>query len=293
MKQFSIAAGQLDPQSLSQFFEEQGALSVTFQDAADQPLFEPAPGETPLWRETNIVALFAADTDACILRQRFTEIFSEVDANRLKSQTLPDRDWERVWLDDFKPMQFGSRLWVCPAGQRPGQDDAVIIDLDPGLAFGTGTHPTTALCLQWLDQHPPRQLEVLDYGCGSGVLAIAALKLGAARVCGVDIDTQALMASQQNAARNEVDRQLQTLLPDDLAPAYCADLVLANILTNPLIEMAASLASRVKPGGKLVLSGILAEQAEQVMAAYAGCLQIEEAVEREGWMRLVFSAAAL
>lgn len=284
--QVKIITGDLDPCALGQFFESQGALSVTFQDAADQPLFEPEPGATPLWLATRIIALFDEGLDSDGLRQQIVDAFGLPAADRLAVERLENRDWERVWLDDFKPMSFGKRLWVCPAGQRPEQDDAVIVDLDPGLAFGTGTHPTTALCLAWLDQHPPRQLEVLDYGCGSGVLAIAALKLGAARVCGVDIDTQALTASRQNAVRNRVESRLQTLLPDDLAAAYRADLVLANILANPLIEMAASLAGRVKPGGKLVLSGILAEQAEQVMAVYARYLQMEDAVEQEGWVQL-------
>lgn len=285
--QVSIEAGKLDPETLSGFFEEQGALSVTFQDAADQPLFEPGPGETPLWLATNIVALFDADTDTFNLRQQFIDVFGEVDADRLKTETLQDRDWERAWLDDFRPMQFGRRLWVCPAGMRPEQHSAVIVDLDPGLAFGTGTHSTTALCLSWLDQNPPLNLEVLDYGCGSGVLGIAALKLDAAHVCAVDIDPQALWSTRDNATRNAVEDQIQTVLPGDLPGDYAADLVLANILANPLIELVDTLVGCVRPGGTLVLSGILAEQAAQVKAAYAQYLQMEDAVELEGWVRLV------
>ncbi len=282
----SIEAGQFDPEILSQFFEAQGALSVTFQDAADHPLYEPKPGETPLWLATNIIALFDDGLDTNYLRQQFINTFGETGAERIKIETLPDRDWERAWLDDFKPMQFGRRLWVCPAGMRPEQSGAVIIDLDPGLAFGTGTHPTTALCLTWLDQNPPANLEVLDYGCGSGVLGMATLKLGAANVCAVDIDPQALWATRNNAARNKLDSQIKTTLPSDLPASYQADLVLANILANPLIEMADTLAGFIKPGGTLVLSGILDGQAEQVMAAYSGCLQMNPPVELEGWVCL-------
>jgi ribosomal protein L11 methyltransferase len=183
-------------------------------------------------------------------------------------------------------MRFGQRLWVCPAGMQPeGGDDPVIIDLDPGLAFGTGTHPTTALCLEWLDRHPPRDAAVLDYGCGSGILAIAALKLGAREVWAVDIDEQALWASRENAARNRVDARLKTALPAAL-PERDFDLLLANILANPLIELAPRLAERVRPGGDLVLSGILAAQAGAVREAYRSRFLLSETVEQDGWVRV-------
>jgi ribosomal protein L11 methyltransferase len=183
-------------------------------------------------------------------------------------------------------MQFGRRLWVCPAGQRPlDARDAVLIDLDPGLAFGTGTHATTALCLQWLDEHPPVEQRVLDYGCGSGILAIAALKLGAAAAWGVDIDEQALWASRENAARNGVDAGLMTALPAAL-PDQCFDLLLANILANPLIDLAPRLARLVRAGGDLVLSGVLAEQADAVCTAYERWFSLSETADRDGWVRL-------
>ncbi len=286
-QQFSIEAGQFDPETLSQFFEQHGALSVTFQDAADQPMFEPLPGETPLWSATRVVALFDDKFSLETLRQQMRQVFDVAIADRLQVETLEDRDWERVWLDDFKPMQFGARLWVCPAGMRPPDDDAIIIDLDPGLAFGTGTHPTTALCLEWLDANPPVDQRVLDFGCGSGILAIAALKLGANEVWATDIDEQALWATKNNAKQNAVDTKLSCALPDELPLIYKADVLLANILANPLIELVDNLVSQVGPRGVLVLSGILAEQADQVKAAYSPYIEIDTIVERAGWVRLV------
>jgi ribosomal protein L11 methyltransferase len=285
-QQLSLEAGDLDPQRLSTFFEERGALSVSFEDAADQPLFEPDPGTTPLWSATRITALFEATVDLSVLKQRLASTFGATVVERLREDTLQDQDWERAWLDQFHPIQFGRRLWVCPAGQRPAYNkDAVLIDLDPGLAFGTGTHSTTALCLQWLDGHPPVNQQILDYGCGSGILAIAALKLGAAAAWGVDIDEQALWASRENAARNGVDAGLMTGLPGAL-PDQRFDLLLANILANSLIELAPRLTGLVRVGGDLVLSGILCQQADAVRAAYERWFSLSEAVERDGWVCL-------
>jgi len=285
-QQLSIEAGDLDPETLAGFFEARGALSVTFGDAADQPLFEPDPGTTPLWSATRVTAMFPADADVRTVRDSLLAEFGEQVVQRLVQETLEDQDWERVWLDQFQPMRFGERLWVCPAGQYPPDaDDAVIIDLDPGLAFGTGTHATTALCLEWLDRHPPLDRSVLDYGCGSGILAIAALKLGAQSVWAVDIDEQALWATQENAVRNRVDTRLATGLPDEL-PDQVFDVVLANILANPLIELAPGLGKLVRTGGDLVLSGILAAQADDVRAAYAADFDFSAIVERDGWVRL-------
>ena len=250
-QQLTLEAGDLDPDVLSVFFEEKGALSVTLADAADQPIFEPDPGTTPLWSATRVTALFPEDADLQAIRQALAGRFGAALTERVVEETLTDQDWERAWLDRFQPMRFGEHLWICPAGQRPpADDDQVLIDLDPGLAFGTGTHPTTALCLAWLDRHPPSGQQVLDFGCGSGILAIAALKLGAAQVWGVDIDQQALWASRENAARNLVADKLTTALPDEL-PEQTYDLLLANILANPLIELAPRLACLVKPGGQL------------------------------------------
>lgn len=284
--QLTLDAGDLDPEALSAFFESAGALSVTLEDAADQPLFEPDPGATPLWSSTRVVALFPAGLDQAALRRRLAGTFGAPAGRRLSVDTLKDRDWERAWLDAFHPMRFGQRLWVCPAGQRPEKpDDAVIVDLDPGLAFGTGTHPTTALCLQWLDAHPPLGRRVLDYGCGSGILGIAALKLGAARVWATDIDAQALEATRENARRNGVEAGLSIGLPSAL-PEQPVDGVLANILANPLIELAPRLAQYLGPGGDLVLSGILAEQAGEVAAAYRPWFEFGPPRVEAGWVCL-------
>ena len=259
-KQLVIGAGDLDPETVSAFLEAHGALSVTLVDAGDQPLFEPDPGTTPLWSSTRLTALFDEETDLVPVRDAFARRFGEASLQRLVEQALPDQDWERVWLDRFQPMRFGANLWICPAGQQPPRaPDQVLIDLDPGLAFGTGTHPTTALCLEWLDRHPPAGRQVLDFGCGSGILAIAALKLGAVSARAVDIDTQALWASRENAERNGVAERLTTSLPGELHGQQFG-LVLANILANPLIELASRLAGLVEPRGQLVLSGILSEQ---------------------------------
>jgi ribosomal protein L11 methyltransferase len=285
-QQLIVEAGDLDPETLSAFFETQGALSVTLVDAADQPLFEPDPGTTPLWPATRVTALFAADLDLLPVKQALAEHFGVGLLDRIVEQPLQDQDWERAWLDRFKPMRFGAHLWICPDGQRPpAAEGQVLIDLDPGLAFGTGTHPTTALCLAWLDHHPPRGQRVLDFGCGSGILAIAALKLGAASVWGVDIDQQALWASRDNAARNQVADRLTTALPDELTEKNF-DLLLANILANPLIELAPRLTDLVRPGGQLVLSGILSEQVDEVQQAYAPWFCFSAPVEKEGWVRL-------
>lgn len=285
-QQLTLEAGAIEPEQLSAFFEEQGALSVTLVDAADQPLYEPDPGTTPLWATTRVTALFAADSDLAPVRRALAERFGESPAGQLVTSTLEDQDWERAWLDQFHPMQFGDNLWICPAGQRPpAAPGQVLIDLDPGLAFGTGTHPTTALCLAWLDRHPPQNLEVLDFGCGSGVLAIAALKLGAATAWGVDIDRQALWASADNAARNRVGERLFTGLPNEL-PEQRYDVLLANILANPLIELAPRLAGLVRPDGQLVLSGILADQADTVQQAYEPWFEFSLPAAQDGWVRL-------
>ncbi len=283
--QLSVEAGEIDAESLSAFFESRGALSVTFQDAADQPLYEPDPGTTPLWSATRVIALFDADADGRALAAQVGAEFGAAVAQRLHIETLADRDWERAWLDGFRPMRFGRHLWICPAGMRPRQAERpVIVDLDPGLAFGTGTHATTRLCLEWLDAHPPAGLTVLDYGCGSGVLGIAALKLGAREVTAVDIDPQALLATHDNARRNGVDVRLSTALPGALRARLQADVLLANILANPLVMLAETLTGLVKPEGRIVLSGILAGQHATVAAAYRPGFELDAPVELDGWL---------
>lgn len=265
--------------------ENLGALSITLGDAGDEPMLEPAPGETPLWSATRVTGLFSGDTDTDHLRSAINQALARDVSRHLIVEPLADQDWERSWLDQFKPMRFGKRLWICPTGHRVEQQDAVVVDLDPGLAFGTGTHPTTALCLQWLDGVDLTGRTVIDFGCGSGVLGIAALKLGAARVVGVDHDPQAIIASRDNAQRNGVADRLQAYLPQDFA-AHPADLVLANILANVLIELQPQISALVAPGGDLVLSGILGEQAQQVADAYAGELSVDAPQLLDNWVLL-------
>ena len=280
--QFTI---EVDPDSAERAEDallEAGALSVTLSDGADQPLFEPPPGTTPLWKSTRVVGLFEADGDMEMVRAIVTNALPEAP---MKVEALEDRDWTRAWMDNFKPMRFGERLWVVPGGFEPEDVDAVNMHLDPGLAFGTGTHPTTALCLEWLDGHAPKGVRVIDYGCGSGILAVAALLLGATEAVGVDNDPQALTASKDNAEKNGVADRLAVLAPEAPMPE-AAEVVVANILAGPLVELAPRIASLVKPGGSLVLSGILERQAKEVAAAYGPWFEMAAPVSREEWVRL-------
>ncbi|WP_281687657.1 50S ribosomal protein L11 methyltransferase [Pseudomonas citronellolis] len=264
---------------------EVGAVSVTFMDAEDQPIFEPDLGTTPLWTHTHLLALFEDGTDEAALLAHL-QLLTGGELPQHQVEIVEDQDWERSWMDNFKPMRFGRRLWIVPSWHEAPEPEAVNLLLDPGLAFGTGTHPTTALCLEWLDGQELAGDTVLDFGCGSGILAIAALLLGAKQALGTDIDPQALEASRDNATRNGIDPALfPVYLPADL-PAGQADVVVANILAGPLVSLAGQLTSLVKPGGRLALSGILAEQAEEVRAAYAGAFELEPTAEREGWVRI-------
>lgn len=262
-----------------------GAVSVTFMDAEDQPIFEPDLGTTPLWSHTHLLALFEADVDLDNLTAHL-ERLTGGPLPEYQIEQIEDQDWERSWMDNFTPMRFGQRLWIVPSWHAAPEPDAVNLLLDPGLAFGTGTHPTTALCLQWLDSQALQGASVLDFGCGSGILAIAALLLGADQAIGTDIDPQALEASRENANRNGLAAQRFALyMPADL-PAEAADVVLANILAGPLISLAGQITRLVKPGGRLALSGILAEQAEDVRAAYSTAFDLDPTATQDGWVRI-------
>ena len=277
--QLTLEIGGRDPEPLEELLLESGALSVTLEDAADDPVLEPAPGQTPLWPTVRIKALFPDDPGTTrVIEQLRAQLPRELP---FALEPLPDKPWEREWLKDFRPMRFGRRLWVCPGGQDAGDADAVIVRLDPGLAFGTGTHPTTAMCLEWLDQIDLEGRTIVDYGCGSGILAIAALKLGASRALAIDIDPQALLATSENAARNEVTGLELSSEPE--LPDGCADVLVANILAGPLVELAPRLAAAVKAGGNIALSGILTGQAPTVTAAYQPWFDIDLAASREDW----------
>ena len=264
---------------------ELGAVSVTFMDAEDQPIFEPDLGTTPLWSNTHLLALFEADTDGAALLQHLRLLWqAELPAHELEQ--IEDQDWERSWMDNFHPMRFGQRLWIVPSWHAAPEPDAVNLLLDPGLAFGTGTHPTTSLCLQWLDAQQLQGKTLIDFGCGSGILAIAGLLLGAEHAVGTDIDIQALEASRDNAQRNQiVDELFDLYLPENM-PAEPADVLVANILAGPLVSLAPQLASLVKPGGLLALSGILAEQTDEILQAYQGDFELDPVAEQDGWIRV-------
>lgn len=274
-----------------------GALSITFLDAKEDPIFEPKPNTTPLWKLTQIVGLFELDTDMDAVKSLIQKQLGEAALHGLFVNTLPDQAWERVCMDQFHPMQFGKHLWICPSWNTPPDPLATTILLDPGLAFGTGTHPTTRLCLEWLDAHPPYQKQVLDYGCGSGILSIAALKLKAAQVYAVDYDPQALQSTKDNAEKNGyIDNQILTLLPEDFTPILAlpggianTDLILANILANPLITLAPQFAQWLKPNGQLVLSGILITQVDILLEAYEKWFENVQVTTLEQWSRITFT----
>lgn len=270
---------------ISELLTNLGAAAVTFEDGADQPLFEPDPGETKLWNNTRIIGLFDANNDMPALIAELKTALGPQAPQQFHINPVEDKDWERAWMDNFKPIRFGKNLWICPSWHTPDDPKAVNVMLDPGLAFGTGTHPTTALCLEWLDAHPPKGLEVIDYGCGSGILAIAAALLGAKQIDAVDHDPQAILATQDNAKKNDVSNIINALLPSQFK-AKQADLILANILANPLLELAPYFANIVKSGGQIVLSGILAEQADQIIQRYSSWFELQPAVQRQEWIRI-------
>ncbi|MGH8399376.1 MAG: 50S ribosomal protein L11 methyltransferase, partial [Gammaproteobacteria bacterium] len=243
-----------------------GALAVTFTDATDEPLYQTDLAQPRLWSDTRVTSLFPASTDPDALRAVLLAALSTLPVHQFT--TLEDREWSREWLKEFNPKRFGQRLWIVPSAHEPPDPKAVNVLLDPGLAFGTGTHATTALCLEWLDGAELMGKTVIDYGCGSGILAIAAARLGAKSVRAVDLDPQALVATRENAARNRVTSTLQISLPDTLSTAP-ADVLLANILAVPLIELAPRFAALLKSGGELVLSGILDSQRDEIHNVYA------------------------
>lgn len=271
---------------------EAGAHAVTLLDAADVPVHEPLPGSTPIWPQTIVEGLFEADADRSTVAGVLADAGLDETAASLQFVELAGRDWERAWMDQFKPMRFGRNLWICPSHLEPNPDWPLVIRLDPGLAFGSGTHPTTALCLAWIDSLELDGRDALDFGCGSGVLAIACALKGAARLVAVDHDAQALLATEDNAVRNRLDGRIETLLPEAFQQQEPNqrrfDLVLANILAAPLVQLAPQLIQCLRPGAELVLSGILPEQAEGVIAAYQRLGQPLDMSEQDGWVRLVF-----
>lgn len=276
-----------DPDEIEAACFASGALSVTLAAGGADDVLEPAPGEVRLWAATRATALYAAETSsAAVLIDLAARL--GLDAGRIEVRCIADRVWEREWLKDFHALRFGERLWICPTHESVNEPHAVVVRLDPGLAFGTGTHPSTALCLEWLDAAALAGRSLIDYGCGSGVLAIAAARLGADSVAAFDIDPQALIATRENAAANKVDDQVRVCATPDQLPAE-ADILIANILAGTLIDLAAALAARVRCGGKLVLSGILEAQGLAVTRAYEPWFDMSVFRTREGWVALAGS----
>jgi ribosomal protein L11 methyltransferase len=284
-----IARAEQQPR-VEEALDDLGALSITLQDADaetpdEQAIFEPGVGELPLWPTITLNALFDADTDRRGLTEALGELLPWLEPDQLTFRDIADEDWERAWMDQFKPMPFGRRLWIYPWNIEPPVDDSVIVRLDPGLAFGSGTHPTTALCLEWLDSLELAGKRVIDFGCGSGILAIAALKLGAAAAVGVDNDPQALTASADNAERNDVGDRLALFLPEDFA-GEPADVFVANILAGPLGELAPTFAAAAKAGAPFAISGILQGQQDELLARYAEWFDALRVDTREDWVRI-------
>ncbi len=326
--ELSFELGSLEAERAEEAAFACGACAVTFVDARDDAVLEPAPGEVRLWPATRVKCLFAQDQDAADLPGALGTALG-LDPALIGAQRLADRAWEREWLRDFHALRFGRRLWVCPQHERVSEPGAIVVALDPGLAFGTGTHASTALCLEWLDAHlsgPPAAAEhsvetrshgldarlsgptaaaehsvetrshgldarlapgthVIDYGCGSGVLALAAVKLGARAAHCFDIDAQALIATRANAAANGIGSQVHVHDSAATLPAG-ADVLLANILAGPLCALAARFASLLRPGGEVVLAGLMAHEVAQVTAAYSACFDVARFGERGDWVCL-------
>jgi ribosomal protein L11 methyltransferase len=286
--ELSFDLGSLEAQAAEDAAFGCGALAVTFVDARDDPVLEPPPGEMPLWPATRVRCLFEPPMPEPAGPGALVHALAAqlgIDAARIEVQPVADRVWEREWLKHFHALRFGERLWICPQHERVSAADALVVLLDPGLAFGTGTHPSTALCLTWLDAHPPLDAQVIDYGCGSGVLGIAAARLGAAEVHAFDIDPQALIATHDNAQANGLGTRIRVHASAATLPA-ANDLLLANILAAPLCALAASFASLVRAGGRLVLAGLMQHQAAEVTAAYATWFDVAGYAERDGWVCL-------
>jgi ribosomal protein L11 methyltransferase len=280
-----LPSGAHGVETLEDLLLELGASAISLSNAGDRQLFEPLPGETPLWERCWVVGLFPATTEPANVLFSVQARLGLEQPPRFRVETLADRDWIRACLADLRPMRFGRRLWICPSGHSVTEADAVVVQLDPGLAFGTGTHPSTALCLRALDALDLAGKTVIDYGCGSGILAVAAALLGARDVTAVDIDPQAVQATRANAERNGVTACVRALLPEAFDPAP-ADLLVANILSGPLKSLAARFAACIRPGGRLVLAGLLVEEAAALRAAYAPWFELPQAQVEDGWLCL-------
>ncbi|BCG62521.1 MAG: ribosomal protein L11 methyltransferase [Methyloprofundus sp.] len=283
--QISIISNESSASAISDFFSEIGAVSVTYMSATAKPVYEPNIGETKIWEQTKVIALFELDATPELIKDLLFQQFTSDIISDWHAEVLADQTWERSWMEHYQPMCFGKHLWVYPSGQEQYSADTVSLILDPGLAFGTGTHPTTALCLEWLANNDVTGKTVIDFGCGSGILAVAAILLGAKEAHAIDIDPQALTATIDNAQKNQVASKIKTYLPEEFS-AFEADIVLANILAKPLIELSDNISTLVKSQGQLVLSGILTEQADSVRNTYQTKFIVSPPIIQDDWCRL-------
>ena len=285
-RQLSVVTDEVTAPELADFFSELGAVSVTYTDAEDEPVYEPAIDQTKIWTNTRVTALFELDADLDVIKMVVEHQFAEAPFENWLAEHIEDQAWERAWMEHYHPMCFAEKLWVCPTGQEQHEAGKICMTLDPGLAFGTGTHPTTALCLEWLASHDLTDKVVIDFGCGSGILAVAAVLMGARFAHAIDIDPQAIEATRYNAEKNGVADKIAYYLPEQFE-AMQADVVVANILALPLIELSAQIASLLAKPGSLILSGILNEQAESVVRAYQQRgLQVSPPVTQADWCRI-------
>ncbi len=289
--ELSLELQELDAEAVQACCESLGAISVTLTDAGDEPVLEPLPGQTPTWTRTRLSALFAdmparsADTDESTnLRRRLARRIG-IDPQRIYMSKLTERDWSNEWRAAFAPMCFGERLWICQDGETPDGDGSLVVNLDPGLAFGTGNHPSTALCLEWLARQDLVGRSVIDYGCGSGILALAAARLGARPVLATDIDGQALQATSDNAQQNGLQNSIRVISPGQLAGVE-TDILVANILANPLKELAPDFAALVRAGGRIALAGLLQEQVNGVQQAFSQSFDMAQTGRRGDWALL-------
>jgi ribosomal protein L11 methyltransferase len=284
--QFSVSCQASELEDVENLMLENGALSLSLTDAGDEPIYEPLPGYSPVWRESIVTATFEGSVNAEALYQQLSAAMPAHLVASLRFEPLPDQDWDLAYRQHLKPLQFAPNLWVVPSWLEPPDPDATVIRLDPGIAFGTGGHSTTALCLGWLADHPLSDCKIIDYGCGSGILAIAACKLGADRVLAVDIDPQAVSACDSNRIINNIpDHQIDICLPDDMQD-FESDLLIANILARPLVGLAPRFASLVRSGGQILLSGILKTQLKEIQSAYSPFFNLDAERTDEDWISI-------
>ena len=263
-----------------------GAVSITLSDAKDEPLYEPLPGDHPVWQHSLVTGLFEQKQRLESLHKDLAKLLPPHQVASIREAEIADQDWECAHLHYFKPIQCGRNLWVVPSWVDPPNPEAINIRLDPGLAFGTGSHPTTALCLAWLSDKNLANQSVIDYGCGSGILAIAASKLGASRLTAVDIDPQALRATRDNMLRNAIDPNSMNICLPEMLDIEAADLLMANILSGPLVKLSEKLAGLVRKNGKILLSGILRSQSDEITCVYQTYFDLDPASAHEDWISI-------